>query len=458
MTILAAVAPSYAAISNLSVLYTTNEWTSSVATLAHYFTGIVYQALLPTFHPACTVRYTAVASDTQGQLAYAQTNLFIVYHGASSPDVTCRVMSANITSGNYQAYEEPGIRVFQGLKPDIVGIQEFNYRNGTLRQLVDLAFGTGFYFYVEPGSQSIPNGVVSRWPIVAAGEWDDPYVPDRDFAWATIDLPGPRMLHIVSAHLWSSGGASGRNNQAILLTNHIRRMFPSSDFVVLAADLNTDSRTEPALTTLKTILRDSKVPVDKNNNDKTNEPRTKPYDYVLPNPSLDSNHVPVTIDGYTYPYGLVFDSAVWHDTTPPPPVLPGDSHVPGMQHMPVLKDFLLPGSPPNRPPSLSPLNHHLLHYGSTLSFPVVAYDPDGDPVHLTCSDPPHFSSPPPAPTVTGWFTWTPQPADIGEHALLFSAAAAGQQANLIIAVSVIPEASSLITFALSLCLVRRVSP
>jgi hypothetical protein len=37
-----------------------------------------------------------------------------------------RIMSANTTSGNNQSYRDPGNRIFDGLHPDIVLIQEFN--------------------------------------------------------------------------------------------------------------------------------------------------------------------------------------------------------------------------------------------------------------------------------------------------------------------------------------------
>lgn len=439
VTIYVAAEPGYAVISNVLVIFSTNNWVSAGVMSAAWQSGCVYRALLSGFSAGTTVRYSAVAADMLGAHGWSATNLFIVFDGTSANAITCRIMAANLTSGNYQAYEAPGIRIFQGLQPDIVGIQEFNYRSGTLRQLVDTAFGTGFWYYVEPGGQSIPNGIVSRWPIIASGEWNDPYVADRDFAWATIDVPGPRKLHVVSVHLWSSGGASGRNNEAIILTNRIRSTFPAGDFIVLAGDLNTDTRTEAAVTTLKTILLDARVPVDKNNNDKTNEPRSKPYDYVLPNALLHSNHVPVVIDGRAYTNGLVFDSAVWHDATLPAPILPGDSHVSGMQHMPVVKDFLLPGDPADRAPQLVPLAHREIQHGAPLTFPVIATDADNDLITLTCSDSAHFTATARAGATTGTYSWIPGPADLGHHALLFTATAAGKSASQMINVTVIPE-------------------
>ncbi len=70
-------------------------------------------------------------------------------------NATVRVMAANLTSGTGQSYEAAGIHIFQGLKPDIVAMQEFRYNSSTsdaqLRQLVDTAFGPNFFYYREAG-------------------------------------------------------------------------------------------------------------------------------------------------------------------------------------------------------------------------------------------------------------------------------------------------------------------
>src|SRR6266581_3022218 len=79
-----------------------------------------------------------------------------------------RIMAANL-NGNTQSYQPFAIRIFQGLKPDIVAIQEFNYSNNApadIRSMVDTAFGTNFSYFRESNSgYSIPNGIVSRYPI-----------------------------------------------------------------------------------------------------------------------------------------------------------------------------------------------------------------------------------------------------------------------------------------------------
>lgn len=267
-----------------------------------------------------------------------------VSDGAEAPQLAPKtqvfsVMSADLTSGNYSEYEAPGIRIFQGLAPDVVLVQEFNY-NGSLRDLVDEAFGPEFYYYVEPGGESLPNGVVSRFPILSAGEWPDVEVPDRDFAWAIIDVPGDIDLQVVSVHLKSGSGDAGvRNAEAIAIKANVSDYFDPGHFVVVGGVMNVETRAEPAINTFGTFLAvDTHIPVDHAANDNTNATRDKPFDWVIPNALLDSTHTTLTLGSDLFPQGLVFDSVV----CPPPlpsPILYGDSHVAFMMHMPVMKAY-----------------------------------------------------------------------------------------------------------------------
>src|SRR5439155_6587291 len=129
---------------------------------------------------------------------------FPVFVRAQS-NVLVRVMAANLTTGTNQRYETPGLDILKGLAPDVVAIQEFNYAstssNGintvaAFREMLDTTFGTNFVYFRESG-YNIPNGVISRYPIIASGSWDDPSVSDRGFAWAQIDLPGTNDLYVV---------------------------------------------------------------------------------------------------------------------------------------------------------------------------------------------------------------------------------------------------------------------
>jgi hypothetical protein len=270
-------------------------------------------------------------------------------------DEVIRVMAANITSGNGQSYDPgDGIRIFQGLDPDIVLIQEFNYQSNSatnFRSFVDTAFGPEFSYFREGGNEQIPNGIISRYPIVQAGEWIDNQVSNRDFAWARIDIPGDKDLWAVSVHFLTSG-TTERNAQATALVNFIQTNIPAADYLVVGGDFNTDSFSESALNTLSSIVNTSGRPRDQANETGTNASRSKPYDQVLPDLDLHPLETAVAINGhsFTYPNGLVFDSRVFTPLSAVSPVLVGDSDAPGMQHMAVIRDFQIPtGAGPAEP-------------------------------------------------------------------------------------------------------------
>jgi len=295
-----------------------------------------------------------------------------------------RVMAANITSGNLQSYEGPGIRIFQGLKPDVVMVQEFQYNNSSasndLRTLVDTAFGGSFNFFVEP-TGNIPNGIISRYPILAAGSWDDTQVSDRGFAWAQIDLPGTNDLYVVSVHLLTANSGV-RNTEATNLKALIQANILASNpnaWIIIGGDCNTDARSEACISTFKTFLSDSPVPSDEVSTDpaerdKTNASRGKPYDYVLPSFSLTNYLTSVVVGTHTFSSGLVFDSRVYPTLSDVSPVLSGDSGAVNMQHMAVIKDFLIPvGAASTNPPSITtqPLSQTNA-FGGSATFSVVA--------------------------------------------------------------------------------------
>ncbi|MBU1897067.1 endonuclease/exonuclease/phosphatase family protein, partial [Myxococcota bacterium] len=266
--------------------------------------------------------------------------------GACGPDgCRLRVMAANLTSNNLQEYELAGMRIFQGLDPDIVLIQEFDVSVdfNSRRDFVDRALGAEFDFDLEMAG--LPNGVISRWPIVASGAWPDPLVGDRDFFWARIDIPGDVDLWAISVHLKAGGGgdAQTRAAQAINLIEQMQREIPEGDYIVFGGDLNTGSRDEAAVNTLAQRLNPwTHIPVDQSGNDKTNMNRNEPYDWVIANPRLDALHVPIRYDTVVMPHGLVFDSRVFRPLSAVAPVLSGDSDHDYMQHLAVIKEYRLP--------------------------------------------------------------------------------------------------------------------
>ncbi|HPB30038.1 MAG TPA: endonuclease [Candidatus Sumerlaeota bacterium] len=267
--------------------------------------------------------------------------------------VRVRITASNLTSGDYQSYEAAGKRILKGLKPDIVLMQEFNFE-GTAGDFIKEVFGEGFQWFIEPGSEQIPNGVVSRWPIIESGEWEDKEVSNRDFAWVRIDIPGPKDLWAVSVHLLTTG-STVRATEASALVQYIQGKVPAGDYLVVGGDLNTNSRTENALQNLSAVvLTGSPYPADQNGNGNTNKSRAEPYDWVLVNSALDGAETSVVIGNSTYTNGLVFDSRVYTPLSEVSPVLSGDSGVSGMQHMAVVRDFLIPDSGPTPTPTQTP--------------------------------------------------------------------------------------------------------
>ena len=84
------------------------------------------------------------------------------------------------------------------------------------------------------------------------------------------------------------------------------------------------------------------MPLDQNGDDGTNASRAKPFDWVVVSPNLNAYKTVLKIGASTYPNGLVFDSRVYTPLSDVSPVMQTDSSVFGMQHMAVVKDFLLP--------------------------------------------------------------------------------------------------------------------
>lgn len=257
-----------------------------------------------------------------------------------------RLMAANISSGNYQSYDPgEGIRIFQGTHPDVVMIQEFNYGTNSaadIHSFVDTAFGPTFSYFREAGAQ-IPNGIISRYPIIASGEWDDTSVSNRDFAWARIDIPGPVDLWAVSVHLLTTSSAN-RNTEATQLVSLIKQNIPAGDYLVIGGDFNTSTRSEAAITTFsQVVVTSGPYPADKNNNSNTNASRGNPYDWVLADADLNAYKTPVTIGASTFTNGLVADTRVYSPIAEISPALATDSGATNMQHMGVIRDFLIPG-------------------------------------------------------------------------------------------------------------------
>lgn len=278
--------------------------------------------------------------------------MLLVLFSTAHAQTNIRIMAANTTSGNAQSYLGAGERIFQGLEPDIVLIQEFQIGSSAATDAtstntwVSNIFGPNFDWTREPGGDNIPNGVISRWPIIAEGEISDSNAPDRDFSWARIDIPGDKDLWAISVHLLTASSTI-RNTEAQALVSGLNGLnIPSTDYVVIGGDFNTDTFSETCLSTLRSYLGITTStdlrPRDQNSNQNTNAGRAKPYDQVLARNNLNLLQTATVVGSASYPNGLVFDSRVFTPLSAVSPVQSGDSGDTNMQHMAVVKDFLIP--------------------------------------------------------------------------------------------------------------------
>jgi endonuclease/exonuclease/phosphatase family metal-dependent hydrolase len=275
--------------------------------------------------------------------------LLLVAGSLRAQTLDLRIAAANLSSGNNQNYDDgAGLRILDGVNPDVVMIQEFNYLSGSAanyRALVDSTFGTNYSYYVEP-TGNIPNGIISRYPILAAGYWDDPRLTDREFVWARIDLPGDIDLWAISVHLKaSSGSASDRATEATNLANYISANVPANAYVVIGGDFNTYSRTEAALTNLsQSVVTTGAYPTDQNGNADTNAGRSSPYDGVYASANLNALKTSTLLGNSLFANGAVVDTRVFSSMgtlSDLSPALSGDSAATNMQHMAVVRDFLI---------------------------------------------------------------------------------------------------------------------
>ncbi len=266
--------------------------------------------------------------------------------------LTVRVVAANLTSeprgqsyspdnGNHSNPEGAGARILKSLKPDIVLIQEFN-TSIPARQWINQTLGEDYQFTREEGKQ-IPNGIISRFPIVESGVWDDPVLDNREFVWARIRLPEKRDLWAVSVHLHSKG-ATSRATQSSALVAYLTKNIPEDAWLVIGGDFNTRTEDEKCFTVLsKVVEKPETPPSDGFGNIHTNAPRNKPYDWVLVSKPFQKLAAPTKLASREFPHGLVFDTRVFQGISELSPVKKEDSGAPNMQHMAVVRDFKLPG-------------------------------------------------------------------------------------------------------------------
>ena len=261
-----------------------------------------------------SVRFTLTQADGCRIVGPDVHTLFIRDDDAFSI-VAANLVNGTVTVGDVTAWGEAGQRLLRTLQPDIVAIQEWVITNASYQAFVDLNFGAGYYYVVDgvTGQYAIPNGIISRWPILETNIWDDTVAGYREHLHARIDLPGTKDLNLVSVHFKAgdtAGDIAAREDQAQALTNYIRiANFGTSNYLAIAGDLNQSNRTdETVLSILGNYVSDAKQPTTKSGSKDTNPADERPYDYVLPDAALEAVAQAVTYNGSSFADGFIFDT------------------------------------------------------------------------------------------------------------------------------------------------------
>ena len=289
--------------------------------------------------------------------------------------VVIRFMAANITSGKYQTYDDQrGIHIIKAFNPDIILMQEFNYEQGQ-HALVKEICGDNCHFSTT--SHSIPNAIISKYPILSSGSWPSNVKSARNWDWAVINIPGKRKLLAVSLHLHSERNGS---ELAPLKQKIEAKQKEGNYYVVIGGDFNTKSRggvrsqfgrmlyvgkdnpnakdDKTAVPALDKVCDGGEFPVDQNGNSCTSGERDDPYDWVLFDKDLNEFEIPIVVGNRTYNYGHIVDSRIYaqHDELSLiPPVQAEDSELcyaddwctnnkgerTNMQHQAVVRDIEL---------------------------------------------------------------------------------------------------------------------
>ena len=268
-----------------------------------------------------------------------------------------RIVAGNVTSGNKQSYDPgDGIRILQALRPDIVLVQEMNYGNNSSSDYKNFAqkiVGTNYYA-VDSSDYQIPNGVLSRYPITSHGYWVDPNISNRALLWAVVDIPGEKDIFAVSVHLHTSP-ASDQVTASLVIVDEITKLKsanPDKYYYVVGGDFNgATSVSSSGFGKNNTFYVSGPHPVDENGDEETNANRNKHYDYVLADYPLHGFQVPTVFYSSkdptktrSYENGLVFDTRLYTQSELDEyfsPAQTSDSSASQMQHMAVVKDFLI---------------------------------------------------------------------------------------------------------------------
>ena len=277
--------------------------------------------------------------------------------------IQIRIVAGNITSGNKQSYDPGhGIRIFKALKPDIALVQEMNYKNNSASDYKNFAqeiVGTNYYAVdnkqkCNNNKCNIPNGIVSKYPITDSDSWDDPNIHDRALLWAIIDIPGKKDIFAISVHLHTKP-PSDQVKAAQVIVDEIKKLEsskPGRYYYVVGGDFNGPAAvSSDGFGKNNTFYVDGPDPVDEKGNSNTDSGRDDHYDFVLADYQLHGFQIPVvyyssedSTKTKTYENGFVFDTRLYNQSVLDEYFYPADKNDSGasqMQHMAVVKDFLI---------------------------------------------------------------------------------------------------------------------
>ena len=134
-----------------------------------------------------------------------------------------------------------------------------------------------------------------------------------------------------------------RASEAQALVDYIALAgFPTNDFLMVAGDLNNETRNAVVMQVLTSnTVTDDTQPADQNGNTDTSSARVHPYDYILPSCWAEEFRMPLYFENTLFQDGMVFDTRLWTNTPPPSPALITDSSAYQMNHMLIMKQFAM---------------------------------------------------------------------------------------------------------------------
>lgn len=257
-----------------------------------------------------------------------------------------RIMAANATSGSDQLYEAPGMNMLYAMDPDIIIIQEFAGSAEEVVQNLEEHFHTKYSYH--KGKGRIGNGIIVKGENKIKNTYTHPSIistlRDRYYEAAIVDIPGDKDLLVVSLHLYTKASEDqvSQIDEYPDVAKFIHSILNEGDYyVAVGGDFNSSTNYYVNYYWNSMLATDITYPRDQNGNFKTNASRRRHYDWILVDKKFQEFSVPTQIGSQTFPNGYVLDSRVHSPLSEISPVEYDDSDAPNMQHMPVIRDFMI---------------------------------------------------------------------------------------------------------------------